>query len=340
MKGALGLVKFLIFVSDWAGRRRGPATTAAANTLIEIAKHSLAAAEEATEEEAPDPQAEARAAKQHERLKSEREASSLGGLDDLDRLIGDVMARGLPAFLKDASNLSRVAAQRRVDAKAPALAARIDAFPSQVQSLPLERRADALIEALGSRHMLAEAYRRQDELPEALRHDVRRAAGWSEQRQDLLDNSQSLRITDNWTVLATFSDVQPDKLRSNETWLTGDDGQTALLLDFVPVAAGSSGTAFLVGERFGAELVFYPSAEPLRALLVSKLEAGERAESSGLPDMSLPSPPLKPNARASLGLALCPSASVWEPYGRHPRVHSGLRMAERAFRLIRACMTN
>jgi SWIM zinc finger len=286
-EGSFGLGEIPDFVSDWAGRRRGPATAAAANNPVEKAKHSLAAAEQATEEEAPDPQAEARAAKQRERLKAERETSILGGLDDLDRWIGDVMARGLPAFLKDASNLCRVAAQRLVDAKAPALAARIDAFPSQVLSLPLERHADAAVDALGSWHMLAQAYRRQDELPEALRHDVRRLAGWNEQRQDLLDNSQSLRITGNWTVLATFSEVQPDKQRRNETWLTGDDGQTALLLDFLPVATGSSGPAFLVGERFGAELVFYPSAEPLRALLVLKSEAGERAESSGLPDITL-----------------------------------------------------
>jgi SWIM zinc finger len=284
-EGSFGSGEIPDFVSDWAGRRRGPAVATAVGSPIEKPKHSLAAAEEALEEDAPDPQAEARAAKQRERLKLEREASILAGLDELDRWIGDVMARGLSAFLKDASSLCRMAAQRLVDAKAPALAARVDAFPSQVLALPLERRADAVIDALGSWHLLAQAYRRQDELPKALRHDVRRLAGWSEQRQDLLDNSQSLRIADNWTVLATFSEVQPDKLRRNETWLTGDDGRIALLLDFVPIATGSSGPAFLAGERFRAELVFYPSAEPLRALLVSKSDAGARAASAELPDM-------------------------------------------------------
>ncbi len=274
------------FVNDWAGRRRGPAASASANPPVEKAKLSLAAASEAIEEEAPDPQAEARAAKQRERLKAERETSILAGLDELDRWIGDILARGLAAFLKDAPGLCRIAAQRLVDAKAPALAARIDAFPSQVLSLPLERRADAAIEALGAWHLLAEAYRRQDDLPAALRHDVRRLAGWSEQRQALLDDPQALRLTADWTVMATFSEVQPDKLRRNETWLASDDGRTALLLDFVPVATGASGPAFLAGERFCAELVFYPSAEPLRALLVSKSQASESAKPVALPDMS------------------------------------------------------
>lgn len=274
------------FVNDWAGRRRGPAATASTTPPAEKQKLSLAEAQETVQDIAPDPQAEVRAAKQRERLRSEREAMILSGLDELDRWIGDILARGLAAFINDASSLCRVAAQRLVDAKAPALAARVDALPAQILALSLDQRGEAVVEALGSWHLLAEAYRRQDLLPETLRYDVRRMVGWNEHRQSLMESSDSLRMTSNWTVLATLVEVQPDKLRRHETWLSSDDGQFALLLDFVPIAAGASAPGLLVGERFAAELVFYPSAEPLRALLVTKSAALASSQTVDLPDMA------------------------------------------------------
>ncbi len=265
------------FVNDWAGRRRNPASAGAGKPEAAKPKLSLREAEAETKDAAPDPQAEIRAAKQRERLKAEREASVLSGLEEFDLWSSDILAHGLSSFIADASGKCRLAAQRLVDAKAPALAARVDALPSQLLSLPLDARVDFAIEALGSWHLLAAAYRRQEDLPQALRSDVRRLIGWSEQRQSLIDEPASMRVHADWSVLATLSEVQPDRLRRNETWLLSDAGQTALLLDFIPAAAGSSGPAFLEGERFAAELVFYPSAEPLRALLVSKSEAATDA---------------------------------------------------------------
>ncbi len=40
-----------------------------------------------------------------------------------------------------------------------------------------------------------------------------------------------------------------------------------MLLDFFPASAGRRGSVFTPGERFHGELVFYPSQQPLRALL-------------------------------------------------------------------------
>jgi hypothetical protein len=80
----------------------------------------------------------------------------------------------------------------------------------------------------------------------------------------------ALRITGNWLVTGTVVENQPDRLRRIETWLVasgGDQPVNAVLVDFVPVATGAGGSAFLPGERLEAELVFYPSAVPLRAII-------------------------------------------------------------------------
>jgi hypothetical protein len=173
-----------------------------------------------------------------------------------------------------------------VDAKAPGVATWVDALPSQVLGLPERMRSDAVLENLGSLHLLAEAYRRQDQLPDPLRHDVRRLVGWSQERQALLEDASALRIDATWTVIATHVEVQPDKLRRIETWLMGlhaGAATYAVLIDFVPVGTGAGASSFLPGETLSAELVFYPSAAPLRAILAKRGDAPSMTLAEGTP---------------------------------------------------------
>lgn len=161
-------------------------------------------------------------------------------------------------------------------------------------ALPESMRNDALIENLGEYHLLAQAYRRQDKIPEALRHDVRRLVGWTQERQVLLEDPNALRIETAWTVIATHVEVQPDKLRRIETWLMGTRnavGVPAVLIDYVPVATAATVSSFEVGEVLEAELVFYPSAAPLRAIISSRKPGEAKA-------VSLPALPLS-NALSS-----------------------------------------
>ncbi|MBL8895660.1 MAG: SWIM zinc finger family protein, partial [Rhizobiales bacterium] len=265
------------WVNDWTARRRPTSTV----PKPEAAAKPRASLDDIVAEAASEPddeKAKARAAQQRERLKAQREESILRGLDELDLWIEDRLNRGIAGFMNDAAQQCRISAQRLVDAKAPGIATRIDSLPSELLALPERVRADAVIDALGSLHLLAEAYRRQDKLPEALRHDVRRLVGWTQERQALLEDTSAPRVTSTWSVIATHSEIQPDKLRRIETWLAGQHEGTpiyATLIDFVPVGTGAGGSPFLAGEVFSAELVYYPSAAPLRALIANRIEAKE-----------------------------------------------------------------
>ena len=84
------------WVGDWLARRRGP-SAARSNTAPAAEKDiSQATAEEPPE--AIDPKAAARAAAQRERNQAEREAAILGGLEELDLWLADLLERGLAAF--------------------------------------------------------------------------------------------------------------------------------------------------------------------------------------------------------------------------------------------------
>jgi hypothetical protein len=77
-------------------------------------------------------------------------------------------------------------------------------------------------------------------------------------------------------VVAARSEVQPDKLRRLETWLLrldtkeGSAPRFALLLDFTPISVGAQNPPYAAGELLLAELVFYPSATPLRAHIANR----------------------------------------------------------------------
>ena len=258
------------WVGDWLARRRPPAAAAnkaAPDTAARVSAAQAAAVAPSLE----DAKAAARGAAQHERNKADREASVRAGLDELDLWIADTLRSGLAAFAPSASQQCRKIAQRLIDAKASALAAQVDRLPADLLSAAESMRSDLLIERLATLHLIACAYRNQDRLPNSLKADVRQLVGWAVTRDALLADSAALRVTDSWMVVDTVAEVQPDKLRRHETWLSrrGDGAapRFAVLIDFFPVSLGKTVNPHSVGEVFEAELVYFHSTAPLRAVM-------------------------------------------------------------------------
>jgi SWIM zinc finger len=263
------------WVSDWLARRRGSAPPRSSAPEPDSAKSKAALAAAIEPDSTPaDPKAEARAAAQRERNRAEREASILLGLDELDLWLIDQIERGLAGFQSVAQEQCRLLARRLVDAKANSLATRVEQLPSALFAVPDPLRGNFLIEKLGELHLIAEAYRRQAALSEELRADIRATIGWPLSREALLGAPQALRLRDRWMVLATINEIQPDKLRRLETWLVrlgkADAPRFAVMMDFVPVSQGMVNNVYAPGEAFEAELVFYPSGAPLRAIVAEQ----------------------------------------------------------------------
>jgi hypothetical protein len=268
------------WVNDWLSRRRGPSQ--ATPPAGAAAKTSFVGAISDGEEAATtDPKAEARAAAQRERNRLEREATILAGLDELDLWLSDQLERGIAGFVADVASACRQIVQRLVDAKASALARRLDALPSRLFSLPEAARPQAAVIELGILHLIAEAYRRQDALDPALREDVRQMVGWPQTRDGLLADASAVRCAGRWHVIASRTEVQPDKLRRWETWLwregEGDGPRFALLVDFVPLSAGAP-SRMMIGETFEADLVYFASPVPLRALIATQTSPSSTAQ--------------------------------------------------------------
>lgn len=274
------------WVEEWSARRRlgtGPPSGKPKSEDDGAPKAApsfdVALVSESEPEKPTDLKAIARAAAQRERARVEREAAVLAGLDDLDRWILDQLAQGMATFAHRSQQVVRTLSKRLVDAKAGALAGRLDLLASELFRQPEDQRADVAIERLAALTLITSAYRHQDRLPPSLREDVRRAAGWSIRREELLADASAPRLATSWIVAANLSEVQPDKLRRLETWLinanpTAESHKVAVLIDFVPVSGGAFGFPFEPGENLEGEVVFYPSAAPLRGLLATRQAAG------------------------------------------------------------------
>ena len=261
------------WVGDWLARRRPGAVPQKTAGRDPDVKASLAQVT-ATETIPADPKAAARAAAQRERNRAEREAAIAGGLDELDTWIADALQRGLAAFLPIVGAQCRKIVQRLVDAKAPGLAALVERLPADVLSVPESMRADTLIERLAALHLISRAYRNQERLPKLVKADVRQLVGWPVTRDALLADAETFRIKDRWMVVATVAEVQPDKLRRMETWMSrlGDGAAPgfAVLTDFVPISIGNMAIPYRIGETFEAELAYFHAPAPLRAIIAEQ----------------------------------------------------------------------
>ena len=247
----------------------GPPDWAASWLITRAARASRAPSGEPAEPK--DPKAAARRAQQ-------REARVASGLAELDRWLCDQARQGLAASQQAGYGHWDDIAARMVDAQAPGLAERLRALASVPHSGG--GWDGRLLEEYALLHLLAVAYRRQDELPPPLRETVRSRIGFSLRQADVLAGGQPVR--DHWQVLAR-RDLDQDRIRARRTWLRGrKTGRDALLLSFA--AAGQSlDDSLTVGTDADADLVFYPGAVPLRAVVLAKHDDSDGEPPDGGP---------------------------------------------------------
>ena len=247
----------------------GPPDWAGSWLIARAAKASRVPAGERAEPK--DPRAAARRAEQ-------RETRVASGLAELDRWLGDQVRQGLAASQQAGYAHWDEIAARMVDAQAPGLAERLRALASVPHSgTGWDGR---LLEEYALLHLLAVAYRRQADLPPPLRDTVRSRIGFSLRQADVLAGGQPIR--DHWQVLAR-RDLEQDRIRTRRTWLRGrKTGRDALLLSFA--AAGQPlDDSLTVGTDADADLVFYPGAVSLRAVVRAKHDDSDGGPPDGGP---------------------------------------------------------
>ena len=269
--------------TDWIGRRRKQTATSGANDDATSRPAKSLAAALADEPKTPADPKKAAALEAARKTRAEAtKAAQMAGLTELEDWLSDNLTLGLPQVLSDLTTRCRTISARLSDAKAPALSGRLDDIPERVMSASRSARTDALIEELGKLVLLSRAA--QTEPPPI---GLQRLISSAETRDALLDDPAAQTHRAVWRVIAMHTRTRKDGLVSYATWLLSADERPrfAQLLDFVPASLGKRGAGFTVGDVFEAEVCYFPSCAPLRAVIKDRIPVSEDADWTGSPTL-------------------------------------------------------
>lgn len=260
-KHALGL--FLIYVRDRRSVSEGNPPDWVSDWQSSRAKRAeqKAAKAEAQTQETVDPAAQAKRT-------ASREAKVAAGLHELELWLCDLVRGGLAAAQTRPYDFWQSMAARMVDAQAPEVGRVIKGLAGTVSSG--EGWQERLLRRLSRLHLLIEGHKRIDALPETVQADIRAMIGWTQNQDELLSSGG---VRDMWLV-AGQRVYEEDRLRVERTWLIGREcARSALVLDFSHLSQPAANTGLAPGACIDAEVVFFPSAYPLRALVKAQTEA-------------------------------------------------------------------
>lgn len=195
-----------------------------------------------------------------------RERKVAAGIDELDRWLVDLMRRGLDSVRAEGYRPWDAMGARLVDAQAGGLGRSVRALGSAASAGDLW--PHLLLDGTSRLHLLTQAYRRLDQLPEPLRADVRTLIGWTI-REDELDSAES--VNDRWLVVGQRVDDTGQVITARTFFLGERTGRFALHNAF-GVGAAPPTLPAVPGQAIRATLTFYPSATPLRAIVRPVLE--------------------------------------------------------------------
>ncbi len=243
------------WVSTWLARRAEQSERRAAKTENRSGEQEEQAAQERRAAQA--------------RRTAEREKKVRAGIADLDTWLCDLLHQGLASAQSQPHAFWENTAGRLVDAQAPGLARMV----RDMAGIPAsgEGWQGRLLDALSHLYLAMEGYRRIETLPDTVQEDLRSLIGFTIKQEDLLASTPG--ITDTWLVMGRHTQEE-NNLRTRRLWLWGTEtARSALLLSFA-IAGNDFEPGPAPGMVLQGELVFYPSAYPLRAAVRSQQAIG------------------------------------------------------------------
>jgi hypothetical protein len=204
-------------------------------------------------------------------VETKKAATLFAGLRDFESWLLDVMREGIANLTDRSAEFWEAAAGRLVDAGASGAANMLREIPKFYM-----READwqtPTLRRLAELHLLVQAAKNSDLLPENLKNELLVTAGATVQAKKLLEDStgEYAAVLDTWQVLGEKTGkTVDDALQFRRVWLQGKtSGLNALIAEFDFGGRGYT-TAYTVGTAWQGELVFYPAYAGLRAIVKIK----------------------------------------------------------------------
>ena len=199
-----------------------------------------------------------------------REQKVADGIEELLTWIKDVIRNGIINIPDKGYAYWEGIARRMIDAQSPGLAGMI----KSLGNTPFFKEGwqSTFLDNLINIYLIARGYQNRDSLSENILQDVRTWIGFTTNQEELKEQKG---ISDTWLVLGKQV-TEDDNLTTERNWLYGiNSNQYALVLQFI--IRGQGATVLLSPGMFiEAELVYYPSVSPLRALVKRQISTAAK----------------------------------------------------------------
>lgn len=196
-----------------------------------------------------------------------REQSVEDGIEELLLWLKDIVRNGILNIPEKGPLFFINMSKRLVDAKAPALAGMVKGLGDI--NFYTEGWQSVFMDQVSRIYLVIKGYTNKAILPPLLMEDLRNSIGFTQNAEALKEQTG---ITDTWLVLGKQT-TEEDNLATERNWLYGTQSNSyALVLQFI---FRGQGIAFSLtpGMAINAELVFYPSAQPMRALIKKQINS-------------------------------------------------------------------
>lgn len=205
-------------------------------------------------------------AAQAKRLQA-RENKVSDGIDELLLWIKDIVRNGILIIPGKGGGYFENMARRMVDAQAPGLANMVRALGAI--NYFKEGWQTEFMDQLVRLYLVISGYKNLATVDSIQQQDIRNSIGFTQNQEEIKEQPG---ITDNWLVLSKQV-VEEDNLTTERNWLYGiNSKQYALVLQFVFRGQGAQ-LALTPGLFIQAELVFFPSGIPMRALIKQQINS-------------------------------------------------------------------
>lgn len=190
------------------------------------------------------------------------------GVEELLLWIKDIVRNGILNIPEKNPSYFENMVRRMVDVQAPGLANMVKGLASI--NFYKDGWQSALMDQLVRIYLVIAGFKNMDALPEDLQQDIRTWIGFTHSQEELKERTG---VTDTWLVLGKQSNEE-DNITVERNWLYGvNSNRYALILQFLVRGQGGQQIILTPGMFVQAELIFYPSALPMRAIIKRQMAA-------------------------------------------------------------------
>lgn len=202
-----------------------------------------------------------------DQAKADRIQKMQDGLHDLNEWLRDIFRQGIASLEGADEQFFEGIAASLVDAKVPGIARIVKEIPEIIQT---ENNWPELVyEKMGMLRSLCCAFQKHEELSPSLQLTIETIGGINIKKDSL---SRENNFIEDWFVLGIEEELMEEQrgLYVRRVWLFGiSSGKYALIIDFSQGGLQFQ-DHFLTGSLMRAELVYYPAAVPLRAMVIKR----------------------------------------------------------------------